>query len=103
MAAVYSRNVKESTAKRLTDLTTFGDSITYMLGFATLGALVGGVVGWPFNRPGEVAAAGVLFGMFTWVVLVVIAHRQLRPYLGTHREIEDVPSTAADDVLLLSP
>ena len=73
-------------AKRLTDLTTYGDSQLYLFSLLILGTAVGALAGWPLGLAGEGAGAGAGLGLISWVVLVVWAHVQLGPYRGTHRE-----------------
>lgn len=81
--------MKESHAKRLADLSTYGDSQLYLFAYVVLGTAVGGLVGWPFGYPGGAAGAAAGIGLLTWLVLVIRAHLQLRDYRGGHREADD--------------
>jgi len=77
--------VQEHRAKHLTDLWGYGVGWFYLFAFMTIGALFGGLLGWPFRRPGDTAVAGMVLAVIVWLVMVVKAHRQLSPYGGRHR------------------
>lgn len=81
--------MNESHAKRLADLSTYGDSQLYLFALLILGTAVGGLIGWPLGYPGEAAGAGGGIGLIVWLVLVIRAHLDLRPYRGSHREADD--------------
>jgi hypothetical protein len=81
--------VKESHAKRLADLTTYGDSQVYLFALLILGTAVGGLICWPFGHPGEGAGGGAALGLIAWLLMVLRSHQRLGPYRGTHREADD--------------
>lgn len=87
--------MKESHAKRLADLSTYGDSQLYLFALLILGTVVGGLIGWPWGYPGEGAGAGGGLGLISWLLLVIRAHLDLRPYRGTHREGDEGDSDVA--------
>lgn len=86
-ALFYSRDVKEATAKRLTELSEYGNAWLYLFAIAAASTALGSLLGWALaDNPGDGAAAGLLTSIVVWLLHVIAAHRQLAPYEGHHRE-----------------
>ena len=81
--------MKEGPARRLADLSTYGDAYAYMFASLVLGAAVGGLLGWSIGHPSAGASAGGLLGFIAWLVLVVRARHQVGGYQGSHLEEDD--------------
>ena len=84
--------MKESRAKHLSDLWSYGNSWLYLFTIMAIGALAGGLLGWTIGAPGDGAAIGIALGLLAWLGMVIAAHRQLSPYRGEHREPAHPPA-----------
>ena len=79
--------MRDSTAKKLSDLWAYGVGYAYLFAAVLLGTVVGALLGWiTLSKAGAGAAVGFWVGLLAWLWFVIAAHRHLRHHLGRHRQ-----------------